>query len=379
MSGGSGPQVAVRAPRIADGTRDGPVRPSIPPLLWAVAALWGASALGSALAWAVYATAVPRVWPWALAVGLAAAGLCLGRMPGRVARTGATILVAAALGMSSACLHGAWMLAQGRAAEAAGPREWTGVVVADPASGMSGLRVTVALRGPGARGLFVLTWPADVPPPTYGCRVGFAARLRGADPASPWSRDSFLSGVAGSGKPWRVESGSPEPGLFGMAAAVRQRALAMLSAIGGRGSAVVASAVFGRRDEADEEAFRVVGAAHLLTASGVHLMIVVMLAAWMARVCGGGRLGSAAAGLVAAGMFCLSSGLRTSVLRATVVAVCALVPTLLGRRRSALGGGAAGVGILLLADPPAAFDVAVWIGVAASVGVSLFGSPSTSG
>lgn len=349
-------------------TRAGVVRPSLPPVAWLAVAVWAGSAAGAVAVWWCRASGRPPGLVWiagALACALALA--CARRRP-----PVAAVALALAAGIATATLHGCWVLQQGSLAESAGPVGWTGTVVADLRQGLGGSLVTVALRDGPARGRFTLNWPAGAPLPEYGRRVTFSARLRAGVPVDDYSQQVFLRGEAGSGKPWRVAVLGWEGGLLGAAASLRSRCLDELDTSGPRGAAVVASAVFGRRNVVDEDRFRVVGAAHLLTASGIHLALAAALAAGIARVGGARRPWPALVAAAAAAGFCVAGGLRVSLLRAAAVTIGAVVPAAGGRRRHGIAGGAVAAAVLVAVDPPAAWDVGLWIGVAACVGVGLF-------
>ncbi|MDO8915347.1 MAG: ComEC/Rec2 family competence protein [Coriobacteriia bacterium] len=349
--------------------RRGAVRPSIPPAVWLATSVWVGSAGAAFAVWWCRASGRPPALVW----GAAALACALALACGRHRTALAALALALAVGMGTSTLHACWMLQQGSVAEAAGPVSWSGTVVADPKDGLGGLRVTVALRDGPASGRFTLAWPTGAEVPSYGRRVTFSARLRAPGPSDTYAQQAFLRGEAGSGKPWRVDVLGWESGALGAAAALRNRCLGVLDASKAPGAAVVGSAVFGRRDVADEDGFRVVGAAHLLTASGIHLALAAAMAAGIARLAGTRRPWPAAAAAAAAVTFCFAGGLRVSLLRAAAVTIGAVLPAATGRRRQGLAGGAAAAGLLVAADPPAAWDVALWIGVAACLGVGLFG------
>jgi predicted membrane metal-binding protein len=252
----------------------GAVRPHIPPVAWLAAFVWAGSSTASVAVWWCRASGRPPEFAW-IAVGFVA--VCSLACVKRHRRL-AAILLALTVGVATATAHGCWMLGQGATAEAAGPGDWTGTVVADPKDGLGGTRVTVALRDGVAGGRFALDWPTGAPIPEYGRRVTFSARLRAPVASDTYSQRAFLGGEAGSGKPWRVAVVGWDAGVLGVAAALRDRCLDVLDAAGVPGAAVVASAVFGRRNTRDEERFRVVGAAHLLTASGIHLALAAAMA-----------------------------------------------------------------------------------------------------
>lgn len=355
----------------------GAVRPSIPVALWVAAGVWCGSAAGSLVCWAL----AGREGAARSAAVLIGAGAALTAVTVRRARrTGRpwaradrllAVLLALSVAACGALLRGAWALGQGRAGEAGVPRAWTGTVVADPLSGSGTTLVTVRLDDGALAGRYVLRWPEDEPVPDLGRTVRFSARLRALVPATPGGLAAFLDGNAGRATPWVVRVDDWAAGPFGAIARSRAGCLRALAALG-RGGRVAAAAAFGRRDPAEEESFRAVGAAHLLMASGLHLAVIAGAAAAVARAAGARRGVVSGVACATALGFCVAGGLRTALVRASLVTVLAVLADVRGRRRSALAAGSCGVATLIVIDPPAAFDAALWVGAAACAGAALF-------
>jgi hypothetical protein len=254
----------------AHGATQGPVRPGVPACAWLAAGVWGGSACASL-----------AMWRWAEhpALWVAMAALCALVAIVTITSRGRggvwpAVGVAVVVGALTAALHGRWMLAQGIAAEASVPGRWEGVVVADARRFTTGTAVVVALRGPGPGGRFSLGWPEGVAAPAFGRRIAFWARLKALAP-TPAGEKAFLRGDAGSGRPWKTADLGWEPGPLGVAGALRDRALRELASSGGAGAPTVAAVAFGLRNTAEEEAYRVVGGAHLAIAGGIHAAVQI--------------------------------------------------------------------------------------------------------
>lgn len=353
---------------------DGPVRPSISPMLWAGAAAWVGSLLGAELALWTASGAVPlgAALGWAVTATAAVIAAALRRTR--------WLLPAAAitLGVCASLLHGAWISGVAQRADACGPREWTGVVAADPTSGATGTRVLVRITDPAASGaLASLSWPDEESPPPYGASLRFSTRLAPVDLTQDWAQAAFRRGEALSGSPWRVEREGWAPPPLGPVAQWRAENLARLDAIGGEGADVLRSMLFGDRSATTgspaEEDARSAGVAWALSASGLHLAVSVLLAERLAGLLGMRRRGRAVAAVAVVGLIAAAAGLRVALVRAALVASAAALGRLAGRRRD--GTAATGIVVLLLVvlDPPAAWDVGLLLGVLAVVGITVFG------
>jgi competence protein ComEC len=362
------------APRRSRTTGDAVVRPSISPLLWVGAATWLGSLLGSRLtvAWWAGGGWLPLAAGWGCAA-LAAGAVWWKR------RTAVALLAGAlALGLVSALLHGAWLATSADAAEKAGPRDWTGVVIADAKASALGTTVAVRLDGGCASGATViLNWPKSEPVPAYGTALAFSSRLRAADRAQEWARAAFQRGEAIRGSPWRVRAAGWAPPPLGWAAAWRASVLERLRALGGSGAAVLSSMLLGAKGEVAgspvEEDAKAAGVAWALSASGLHLAVAVLLAERAAGLAGLSRLGRASVALAVLGLFVLAAGVKIALVRAALVAAIALVSRCVGRRRDATAAVGLVVAMLVTLDPPAALDAGLLLGVLAVTGIVVFG------
>ncbi len=264
------------------------------------------------------------------------------------------------------------------------PAEWTGVVVEDPSAGMSGLRVAVRLDGGGdgaTRGgvgaLVSLRWPKDACEPAFGMRVVFKSRFAAVDPAKPGARDAERAGECANGSVWAVTSREWPGGPAASIARWRAQLGTRLGRIRGPGADLLVSTLLGDRRRIAgtpaEDALRAAGAGHLVAASGLHLGLACLLAAWVVRVAGADRRTQAMAALVVGSVFALATGLRVAVLRALLLVVAGWLAHLLGRRRDALAGLAAAAVVLVGLEPRAVFEVGLQLGVMAVASVVVFG------
>lgn len=353
---------------------DVPLRPSVSPLLWAGAAAWAGSWLGTELAMVAWSGRLPHASVVGWVVALACAGWCALARHSRARFPAAAV----AVGLAAALLHGGWVAGAATRAAQAGLREWSGVVCADARRGAMGTSVTVRLdNGPVPGTRCVISWPEDREVPAYGRIVKMSARLKSADPSKEWAAAAFRRGEIVRGSPWRVEDVGWAPQPLGAIAAWRQAALARLKAIGGDGADVVASMLFADRGAtagtAAEEDARTAGVAWALVASGLHLGVAVLLAERSAGMLGFARRGRAVAALAALAVFALAAGLRVSLMRAALVATTAALARLVGRRRDGTAAVGLAVLVLVIVDPVAASDVGLLLGVLAVTAISLFG------
>jgi competence protein ComEC len=352
-------------------TNGGVVRPSISPLAWAGAAAWTASRAGTEIALLAWQATNPRL-AWlggAVVVGLVVGSLLSRRPAARLAAG------AAACAMALALAHGVWFAGVSTTLDAAGPRAWTGVVVADPRVTPFGTSVTVRLEGVAGGAAVLLTWPDGDEAPAYGRVIEFDARLRVVARASAGAADAFRSGEMLRGTPWRVTSVAWAAGPFGRIAEWRDRAVATMRGVGGRGGPALASMVFGApavgEGAAALEDARAAGVGWAITTSGLHLCVIVLLAERLASMLGAGRRGRAGAMAIALGVVSVAAGLRLSLLRAAIVAAAAAIGRLAGRRRDATAALGLAVVVLVLADSAAAYDAGLLLGVAAVSAIAL--------
>jgi competence protein ComEC len=352
---------------------DGVQRPSVSPLLWVSAAAWLGAWAGTEcalLAWrGTFAQA--GLIGWAGVAACAAWGVIGRRSRWRL------LIVAIGVGLLVSLLHAMWLVNGAARAEAAGPVAWDGVVSADPTVGAFGTTVDLRLDGGPASGAAVaLSWPEGVSPPGFGRRVHVWARMRVADPAQAWAPSAFRRAAILSGKPWRVESLGWDGPVLGPVAHWREGSLARLASVGDRGSGLVASMVFADRSAAATPAVedaKAAGVAWLVTLSGLHLAVLVVLADKLAALIGLGTRGRAGASLVVIVLLALICGGRIALLRAAIVAGCTVVARVMGRRRDVTAAIGFAVLALLAVDPSSAEDVGLLLGVLAVSGIALLG------
>ena len=350
----------------------GVVRPSISPLWWVAVVVWLSSLAGTEVALRAWLNGRSSA-QWAVVA------LAIAFVPAAVlARPRALrpVIWACALAFSIAAGHGAFAAATAARLEAAGPRDWMGTVAADARTGLFGTTVEVRLDQAPWGVTAVVTWPDGAALPDYGSRVRMSTRLR-ALVRQDDSADAFRRGDALRASPWRVACAGWAPGVLGIVAAWRARALDALSALPGTGPALLASMLFGVPASgaalgALEDA-RTVGVAWAVTASGLHLAALVLVAGRIAGALGAGRRGRTLVTIVAVTLVAVAGGLRLSLMRAVMAAGTAALSRAAGRRRDATAALGATVLILLLPEPSAAYDVGLLLGALALTAIALYG------
>lgn len=347
-------------------------RPSISPLLWAAGAAWFGSRAGTEASLVAWATT--NGWP--LLVGWAAVAGMIGVAAWR---RGAIRLCAAALagGLAVSLAHGGWLASTATLLEAAGTDTWDAVIVSDPREGAFGTTLQARLdAAPWGLGVTV-TWPKGSAVPAYGRRVLLSGRLKAPARMAPPSADAFRRGDLLRISPWKAEVAGWDGWPLGPVARWRGEAARWACEQGGVGSEILASMLFGvppaGRAAAALEDAKAAGVAWAVTASGLHLAALVMLADRLAAVAGLQRRGRAIIAVLMIAGFAIAAGLRLSLIRAAAVASAATVSRALGRRRDATAALGATLAVLFLLDPSAAYDSGLMLGALAVSAIALFG------
>jgi competence protein ComEC len=337
--------------------------------------LWLPVALGAgAAAWLLLPDA--RAWSAALlgALALAAGALAMAR-GGRAPAIVATAALAFALGVAliwwRAERVAAPVLARATIAVVEGQVERVEPL---PARGLTrvtltGLRWAEPPR-PAPLRIRVNLPVADVPsPPTAGAIVRLRARLMPPPPAAvpgayDFARTAWFDGLGATGRSLGairvLAPGAADGGVRQRLTTLIQR---RLPGSAGGIAAALATGDTGAIDEADAEAMRRAGLAHLLSVSGLHITaavgIVMALAmrllALSPRLALTGRvpLIAAGAGALAAIGYTWLTGAQVPTIRSCVAALMVLVALALGREAITLRLVAAGATIVLLAWPEA--------------------------
>jgi len=352
-------------------TRRAEERPSISPLLWVAAGVWIASRAGTEAALRCWIDGRPAVAMAALgATALLGFGAAIARPRGL-----RPVLVVCALAFAAALGQGLSAGASATRLEALGPRDWTGTVSADPRTGAFGTTVDVRLDAAPWGVTVVVAWPATAARPDYGARVRISARLRGRLRQEA-SADSFRAGETLRASPWRAAVEGWAPGPLGVVGAWRAGCLRELARMDGGGSALLASMLFGVPASGAAapllEDARTAGVAWAVTSSGLHLAALILVAGRVAGLFGAGRRGRAAVTIGALGLVAMAAGLRVSLVRAALAAAASALARLAGRRRDATAALGAIVLVMVLVDPPAAFDVGLMLGAVALTAIALY-------
>jgi competence protein ComEC len=312
---------------------------------------------------------------WTIAAWAVAAFLAVGALLVRP-RALRPLLVVCAVAYVVAFAHGGWSAAAAARLEEAGPREWTGTVISDPMTGTFGTTVDLRLDAAPWGVTVVVTWPEGITPPDYGARVRVSARMR-ALVRQERSAGPFRKGETLRATPWRVESCGWPSGPVGVIAAWRARCCHALAGMSGGGPALLASMLFGApatgpAASAMEDA-RTAGVAWAVTSSGLHLAALILVVGRVAGMLGAGRRGRTLATAVAVAVVAAATGFRLSLMRAAIAAAAAALARLVGRRRDSTAALGAALLVLVLPDPPAAYDVGLLLGAVALTALALFG------
>jgi competence protein ComEC len=327
---------------------------------------------GTELAWLTWQGS--GAFPGAAAVGAAAGLIGTSAVASRrpVVRW-AGLCAAAMLVVSFG--RGVTLAATAAALEARAPGAWTATVVEDAVTSAFGTSVTVRLSGVADGTRVRLNWPEGTTPPRYGEAVAFSARLKAAVRGGASTAALFRAGEIVRASPWKVEVRGPAPGVEGLITGWRNASVDRIEAIGGRGAESLASMLFAVRPESEGAAAledaKTAGVAWLITASGMHLGMIVLLAERMAGAAGMGRRGRAVATLCAVAVLALAAGLRLSLLRAAFAAAAAVLGRLVGRRRDSTATLGAVVLVLVVLDPAAPYDAGLGIAVAAVTAIAV--------
>jgi competence protein ComEC len=358
-------------------------------VVWCVAFVVGdACALTGVLGWrsgvvaavlAVLAIAVARGRRVVVAatVGFVVAGVVLGERAMRPAELAPGL--AAAIARGEACAVVAEVI---RGAESSG----------------AGARLVVALTGidgvpaAGTLALSVMRgWPDFGPGETIAFRAKLRA-LRGTrNPGLPDPtlalRAAGIEAFAGVGAPADITRiAAPDGAGPRRAAFVARRAMrgAIDRAVGGDAAAFLKTAVLGDRRGIGpdvEEGFRVAGATHVLSVSGLHLAAVAMLLFVLARAAAvrvprlplyvDPRAVAAAVALPAIAFYALLTGEAIATLRSALMLSLAMAAFLVGRRASPGPAIAAAALVLLAARPLQLLDVSLQLSLASVIGIAL--------
>ena len=273
-----------------------------------------------------------------------------------------------------------------------------GEVVRGPESTGSGARLVVALTridGAPAAGTLALSvargWPNFGPGETIACAARLRA-LRGTrnpglpDPTLGMRAAGIdaLAGVSEAAKITRVA----EPDGTGprRAAFVARRAMraAIERGVSGEAAAFLKTSVLGDRRGISpevEEGFRVAGATHVLSVSGLHLAAVAALLFVLVRAAAvrvprlplyvDPRAVAAAVALPSIAFFALLTGEAVATLRSALMLSLAMAAFLVGRRAAPGPAIAAAALVLLAARPLQLLDVSLQLSLASVIGIAL--------
>jgi competence protein ComEC len=360
-------------------------------------ALWVPVALGAGIA-AWFGLPEQRWWVLFLTVTLGLGGLTLALgIKGRATRAAAIFLLFAGLGCGLAWRRSdvvaAPRLDRPLIATVAGR-----IVEVDPLPARGKIRLVVALDpAPGLPPKARINLDQDGAPAGLlpGARISVKARLQGPPPPPlpggyDFAKVAWFQGIGATGKamgPVAVTTPAPPGGGFMRWLAGRQLALTghiehqLAGSQGGVAAAFVTGDV-GAISDADNDAFRRSGLAHLLSISGLHVTAVVAatmflvlrllaLSPWLA-LRANLLLIAAAAGALAGIAYTLLSGAQVPTVRSCVAALLVLGGIALGREAMTLRMVAAGALIVLLFRPEALVGPSFQLSFAAVTAIIAF-------
>ena len=212
--------------------------------------------------------------------------------------------------------------------------------------------------------------PADAPP--IGARVSVTGSLREGDP---------LRGLAALIDADRVSVIDPPGLLGGLANAVRGALRTSLEGAPADAAALGEGLAVGdetAQPPALADQMRIAGLSHLTAVSGGNTSIVVGVVLLLATLAGLGLIARVAAAGAALGAFVVIVGPQPSVLRASVMAVVALLAVITGTRRAGVHALAFAVVVLVVTSPPMASSWGFALSVAATGGLILLAGPMVS-
>ena len=343
-------------------------------------------------------TGVVGVRSVAAAAGVAALAVAAAR--GRRAAVVTTVAIAAAgavLGARAARpieLHPA--LAAAIARDDA--RMIAGDVIRGPESTGSGARLVVALTsidGAPAAGTLALSvargWPDFGPGEAIACKARLRALRGKRNPGLPdptlGLRAAGIDALAGTSDAAKITRVAEPDGTGPRRAAfVARRAMraAIDRGVSGEPAAFLKTAVLGDRRgiNADvEDGFRVAGATHVLSVSGLHLAAVAALLFVLVRAAAvrvprlplyvDPRAVAAAVALPSIAFFALLTGEAVATLRSALMLSLAMAAFLVGRRAAPGPAIAAAALALLVSRPLQLLDVSLQLSLASVIGIAL--------
>ena len=321
-----------------------------------------------------------------LLLGMAVVLAC----PGGLRRALGLLALAASAGFLAAMLAGRMappMPALPRAAVVLG-----GVVTLAEDLPDGGRRVTLAAaawpgQAPIARSLRVRLRPDDDGALTEGDRIEMRAQLFSPPPPAypggrDLQRDAYYGGQAGSGRalePVRIVAHGTPDGLAarwqGLRAGIARDAVARMGPrLGGIGATLL-TGLGGAITQADRDAFRDSGLAHLLAVAGLHIAAVMGFVYFVARLLLASieplalrvsvpKLAMLAALLAGFGYLCLT-GAHLPIQRSFAMACVVVLALLVGRRALSLRALALAAAVILLLSPASLFSVGFQMSFAA--------------
>jgi competence protein ComEC len=365
--------------------REGVLRPALPWLLFALAALWLGFYCAERLNWAGDGPAL-HILLLLFLVLLGAGGCCLlaaRRLSPRKSWARSLLLqvglsfIAFGLAITTGSQYWAHLEQRSEALRLASgsiSHEYLLELTSDPARGSISSYSSANLLLPnGSRMPIRIFWDTedDTLRPGLACRVSASMRPLGEKQEFLYQRGQgaslFVERV--------LERRYPQT-LIGLISSFRENNREKIAAIGGDGSALLRGVLLGDTSELyDTEAgraFKVTGLAHLIAVSGSHLVVIATLLSWLLVRLRLSKIPQIAIVVCVLGAYVVLTGLQPSAIRACLMTCAANFSWFIGRRNHAPSALAATAAVMLLFHPPNTFSVGFWLSVFAVFGLTLF-------
>lgn len=346
-----------------------PERPVLPPALWALVAVLGASR--------VLLRASPE--PQVLLVCSPALAAVAALLAVALSRTGARDLVPtlAAVGLALCCAGVAC------AGELAAQRALVRTLAASPVSahtltlegdmreGASGWRGRARV-GSAASSVWLLAQE----PIEAGSTLTCVGRFEPNDDGE-WGASSRAQGIAGTVRAVRITSLAPAAGPSGLVLSLRSGFLGLLDAGSSDARSLVAGTVCGFTGAMSErgldELFAACGVSHLVAVSGGHLVLVTSLVALALRSLPLSGTARSAALLLSTGAFVAFCGAPVSAVRSWAMSLAAELSRHVGRRAHPTSSAAVVGLVMALVEPGVTGQLGYLLSVVCVCGICVLG------
>ncbi len=289
------------------------------------------------------------------------------------ARVVCACLMGACLGAACGSIQAGHMHQQQEAVHARHAYEYTLQIMSDPTQSEFGQSCYAKNLG-GSNELFKLYIPADAQVFTWDVVHvhGTAKDPKDQVQESAW-RNGYVATVVS-----RSMDVLPRGGVSGAITNIRISALNLFEEADpdSSGSMLMKALVCGWRSELFQsetyESVKTVGLAHLVAVSGSHLVLMTGFFAWLLSIFGFSKKITVICQIAFIGMFIIFTGAPVSVLRASVMACCALMAFFAKRRAARMHALGLCIMAIILINPQNALSVSFALSAAATAGILFF-------